>query len=74
MTLLGQSLGSMLLAWEAMYHVSPDVFIGIAYLLDVSDTCDELPASRYYGLRVHFHTHSVAESPSCDSPQHLEAR
>ena len=29
MTLLGQSLGSLFLAWEAMHQVLPDVFIGV---------------------------------------------
>lgn len=69
MTLLGQSLGSMYLAWEAMDRLIPDVFIG-AFVgkLVFRQYLKPVLHFRYYGLCVHIYAHPMAELASDCSP------
>jgi hypothetical protein len=59
-TLLGQSLGSMVLGWEAMNLIIPDIYIGMAvgtvpYEGGLTDTIRS--TTRYNGLRIHLRAH-----------------
>lgn len=50
-TLLGQSLGSMVLAWEALWRLSPSLF------LDTSGYAFTYPVAVLYGCQVACYTH-----------------
>ncbi|KAJ3551117.1 hypothetical protein NM688_g4919 [Phlebia brevispora] len=57
-TLLGQSLGSMILAWEAMTALIPDLFIdtmGYAFTFHIAVLVGQIPAGAY----VHYPTIST---------------
>ncbi len=62
-TILGQSIGSMVLAWEGISKLIPDIYIGMAFIFLICqgfwwwDNC----SSRYHGLRVLVSRRPLAE-------------
>ncbi len=60
-TLLGQSIGSMYLVWEAMTHIIPDLFIGKLHAVghmhipprSMCPSQELMYARRHHGLRLH---------------------
>lgn len=51
-TLLGQSIGSMYLAWEAMNKCIPDLYIGMLLLL-ATTTANVDFMYRYHGICIY---------------------
>ena len=58
-TLLGQSLGSMYLAWEAMSKFVPDLYVGELLFLPPFH-CPFLNCRRYHGVCIHLPCRRVA--------------
>ena len=61
--MLGQSIGSFLLAWEALKKATPTVF------LDTAGYAFAYPLARLFGARVGCYTHyptiTTVRSPPC---------
>jgi hypothetical protein len=71
-TLLGQSLGSMYLAWEAMSLFIPDLYIGASpssYIRCIG-TGLTFGHNRYDGLRFHLPRRCLAHSFTSHAPIH----